>query len=609
MAPAYFSVGWVEALADTHRTAQHGYRYAQPILRATISVQICAGCLICMLRRQQFPHYPLESRSLNRLLLLGFQQVAQFVLNISRHERMCINNIKRDACKRRIERLTKWGNKLKFKLRASNQILALALFAYAGTSFGATPATQDLQKQIEELKSSVESLEQQVKTGKSPTDASASSTGDVTREDLDGLRSALENYKYDVQRLRDTKTALTTRSTTISGVAQVRANSASVGTTSGGATTQSTPRYSSFDVPLANIAFSGNLFKDYTEGHNLDYKVGFGYAKASAATTAAAATSTFNLQDAYMQYTLSNPAVTGLEDINLNLRLGQQTTAFGLEAQASDELRPAINSAQFLSLGVAARQIGVILRGDFNPYVDYGFNYRAPLLEYAVGVVNGSGPNQSDNNSRKDYLARLAITAPVDYTSWLRELKFGVSYVRGVKNILAGTATTAVDGNSDRYGFDIYYNHLPFGVTYEYATGRDDTFVANTALTATSSNIASTNTGKFGQIRSVGQTLTLFYTWGQQWLKSSNGNGQGKYDDWWPKTYQPFIRFDTWNPNTENTATSGANVTAQTDISTLGFNLFFAETTKLQINLNDYKYHNPAKTNYQDLLVQFQLGF
>ena len=46
-----------------------------------------------MLRRQQFLHPSLELFSLYRLLLLGFRRVAQFVLNISRHELMCINNM------------------------------------------------------------------------------------------------------------------------------------------------------------------------------------------------------------------------------------------------------------------------------------------------------------------------------------------------------------------------------------------------------------------------------------------------------------------------------------------------------------------------------------
>jgi hypothetical protein len=505
---------------------------------------------------------------------------------------------------------------LKFKLKASNQILALALFTYAGASLAEAPTTQELQQQIETLRKTVDSLEQQVSAVKT---ASPSSGESASKDDISGLRADLENYKYDVQRLRDYKTAQTNRGTTITGTTQVRFDSTTTGVTTGAATTQSTPRATSFDVPLANIAFSGNLFKDYGEGHNLDYKVGFGYAKESSTTsvtpttTTLAATSIFNLQDAYIQYNFINPSVTGLEDPNLNLRFGQQLTAFGLEAQTTDELKPAINAAQFVSgLGVGTRQIGLILRGDYDPYVDYGFNYRAPLLEYAIGIENGSGPNQSDNNTQKEYLARIAVTAPVDYTSWLRELKFGLSYQGGDKNILATNGTTVtvpVDGKSERYGFDIYYNHLPFGATYEYAQGKDNTFVTNLALPPTASNIATTNTGKTATIRSVGQTLTLFYTWGEQWLKSSNGNGVGKYDDWWPKTYQPFLRYDSWDSNTDNTAVAGTNVSGKIDISTVGFNLFFAETTKFQINLNGYHYYNHAKTDYRDLIVQFQFGF
>lgn len=504
--------------------------------------------------------------------------------------------------------LNELGNKLKFKLKASNKYIVLALLAYAGSSYAASPTTEELQAQIEELKRIVHVLQDRA----APAAHAAIDADQIaTKDDIGGLRADLDNYKYDVQRLRDTKSPLTTRGTTISGSVQVRANTTTAPVTTGAANTQATPRYASFDVPLANIGFAGSLFKDYGEGHNLDYKLSFNYAKAATTTTALAAVSTFSLQDAYLQYNLSNPVVTGLEDNTLNLRFGQQLTAFGLEAQTTDEFKPSINAAQFVSgLGVGARQIGLILRGDYDPYVDYGFNYRAPLFEYAVGIVNGSGPNQPDNNSRKDYLARVAFTAPVDYTSWLRELKIGASYQRGVANILTGTALTARDGNSDRLGFDIYYNHLPFGVTYEYAQGQDQTFVTNAALPASTSNIAATNTGKLGTRKSVGQTLTLFYTWGEQWLKSSNGAGQGKYDDWWPKTYQPFFRLDRWDPNTANTATAGAtNLTAKTDIATLGFNLFFAETTKLQVNLNDYKFYNPATPKYRDLIVQFQYGF
>ena len=106
---------------------------------------------------------------------------------------------------------------MKFKLKASNTYIALALLAYAGSSFAASPSTEELQKQIEELKSIVHSLQHQA--ANAPVSASPSIDTEqlATKDDIGGLRADLENYKYDTQRLRDTKSALTTRGTTISG--------------------------------------------------------------------------------------------------------------------------------------------------------------------------------------------------------------------------------------------------------------------------------------------------------------------------------------------------------------------------------------------------------
>jgi phosphate-selective porin len=49
----------------------------------------------------------------------------------------------------------------------------------------------------------------------------------------------------------------------------------------------------------------------------------------------------------------------------------------------------------------------------------------------------------------------------------------------------------------------------------------------------------------------------------------------------------------------------------RTDIWTVGFNWFFAATTKLQVNYNitrDYKLGQPVK-NSDAILAQFQFGF
>ena len=480
-------------------------------------------------------------------------------------------------------------------IKISRALAGAGILTLAGAAHAAGPTNQQLQKQIEELKALVTSLQQQVQARQAPAaDTVKGATAEAvvvapgidatdkiesaTKADIDGLRTDLENYKYEQKRNRETKTALTTRGTTIGGSVQVRAT-AQEQASRAGSTALAADRHSSFDIPQATLNFSGSLYRDYSEGRNLDYRLAFAYAKTSPGTDA----SQLNATDAYIRYS-PFPTLTGLEDPRLTITLGQQQIPFGLEAQIGEELRPVINSAQFLGgLGVGTRQIGLIVRGDYDPYVDYGFNYRAPLVEYAFGVVNGSGPNKSDDNNSKDYLARLAFTLPVDYFSLLRELKVGVSAYKGTKNLTAGTTAAVVaQTRRDRYGFDIYYNHAPFGITYEYAEGRDGVI------------------GTGPDIKSRGQYVTAFYTWGEQWVASSRA--QAKYDDYWPKSYQLFARYDIYDPNR-------ALANDKSKIATAGFNLFFAETTKFQINLNHYQYENPAQRSANELLAQFQFGF
>ena len=45
------------------------------------------------------------------------------------------------------------------------------------------------------------------------------------------------------------------------------------------------------------------------------------------------------------------------------------------------------------------------MRGDLFPMVDFGYNYRVPILQYALGIVNGAGPNMLDDNNVRDVIA------------------------------------------------------------------------------------------------------------------------------------------------------------------------------------------------------------
>jgi hypothetical protein len=108
-------------------------------------------------------------------------------------------------------------------------------------------------------------------------------------------------------------------------------------------------------------------------------------------------------------------------------------------------------------------------------------------------------------------------------------------------------------------------------------------------------------------------TATFFLSFGEQF--EAGFKNQGKYDDWWPKTYQPFVRIDTFDSDIHKADT-------RTDTYTAGLNIFFAETTKFQLNYNRvitwaYKDNPPqpdprvqANQRFQNqVLAQFQFGF
>lgn len=471
----------------------------------------------------------------------------------------------------------------------------------AGNVQAAAPTTEELLKQIQALQATVQSLQKQVhEQGESlakTKEAIPEGAEVATSADIDGLKSALEDYKYTVARDREYNTALTSRGLTIGGTLKGSYTKSSQPSPATSNSPRGAAAEQSFNAS-ATLSFSGNLYRDYNDGKNLDYKFGLAYsnakfgAGAGASNTPTQGDSVTKVTDLYLQYSLFKTN-GGLDDPKLTVTFGQQKIPFGLEAQVSDELKPTVADAQFLTTlpQLGKRQIGVVLRGDIEPTVDYGFNYRAPLFEYALGIVNGNGENTADDNTRKDWLGRLVFTLPVDYNSPFRELKLGGSYYAGWK-VLNNSATNTVftdAAHATRKGLDVSYNHNPYGITYERADGTDD------ALNATN-----TSTRK---VKSSGQVLTVFYNFGDiaQWSK--NLNRVGKYDDYWPTTSQVYYRYDRWDPNTS---------VKNDEIykGTIGYNYFFAQTTKLQIGITRTYYPTHAyKTAQNDLTALFQYGF
>ena len=420
----------------------------------------------------------------------------------------------------------------------------------------------------------------------------------VNQGDLNGLRQELEVLRDQFQTNYDQKTATTTRALKLGG-----------SSTTSFAATDGPKAANGFGTPSLSLKFSGSLLKDYADGQNVDYVFGANSGGAELA---------LRVQDAYLSYSIlpSNDVTKPY----LSVYVGQQKKVFGLEATASEEFKPTINGAQFTKgLALDERDIGVVINGDLFPHLDYGFNkYRVPLFNYSLGVVNGSGPNKVDDNSTKDIFARVAFNAPVDYNDFLRGLTLGFSGYWGIKsatatstatnsstvptttagqNISVTTKTTATNlsrkGDKNRYGVDLSYVNTPVGFTLEYVRGEDPSLSNETIKNGT------TTPSKFNTVKSEGYTFTVFYNFGEQFQKSYKD--QTRTGDWYPITYQPFLRFDRFDPNVNSAGDA-------TDIWTVGFNWFFAPTTKLQVNWN-VKTGESTTPAVNEYLAQFQYGF
>ncbi|MDB4990072.1 MAG: putative secreted protein [Myxococcaceae bacterium] len=415
----------------------------------------------------------------------------------------------------------------------------------------------------------------------------------TAQEDLQGLRTDVENFKFQWQRERDLHTAITTRFLKINGVVQGRfgwqdekVNSSTV-----------RKRNTSFDINSAILGFTGTLYKDYEEGRNLTYNLRFGVSKQTNTNN-----SYLNLLDAQIAYNLL-PSINP-EDPLVTITLGQQLLPFGLEVPATEELRPVVRNAQFTTpttLNLTRREVGAIVRGELFPLVDFGYNYRVPVIQYAFGVVDGAGPNTLDNNGHKDIIARLAFTVPSDFNSWLRQITIGGSAYLGRANQTItemGTTSVVGTGRANRYGLDFYYNHWPFGVTYEYIYSDDQ------IASGTKANISRR------YLKRDSHVATMFLSFGEQFV--GGFRNQGRLDDWWPKTYQPFLRYDRFNND------RGSKTKMYSDVYTAGFNLFLAETTKFQFNYNltNSPYDSTRMVVLRDdkrwtheVLLQAQYGF
>lgn len=160
----------------------------------------------------------------------------------------------------------------------------------------------------------------------------------------------------------------------------------------------------------------------------------------------------------------------------LNFTIGQAKIPFSLENLASSNKLELIDRSQAVEALVArgkdvggnqnGRDIGIQLGGTILKYND------RPVIDYRLGVYNGSGINTTDANEKKDFATRL-ILHPVAGLDISAALYNGSRHIAEVKT---GTVVTTPAKNvtRDRYGFDLSYDLNNFSVRGEYLHGTDE---------------------------------------------------------------------------------------------------------------------------------------
>jgi hypothetical protein len=277
---------------------------------------------------------------------------------------------------------------------------------------------------------------------------------------------------------------------------------------------------------------------------------------ASTATTVDAGTANgtyLNASDVWVAYDVGTTKLILEPNWTLTFQLGQFLVPFGVEAVSTENNRPTINQAQFVSKLGFGRDLGLIATGGFLHRNDPSAT-TIPLISYTFGVFDGAGPNTFDTNTGIDFLGRLAINPFYQYADNFRNMTIGGSWYEG--NRISTTGTLPI---KRRIGGDFQWLRKPFLLTAEYVYSKDG---YDGSRNAPLKGTGGAPTAAFAKGSTI--VATLFWT---------------------PATlpdFQPWARFDLFRPwaysNLTDPQIASANAAGnwgnRRDAYSIGFNWF-----------------------------------
>ncbi len=265
--------------------------------------------------------------------------------------------------------------------------------------------------------------------------------------------------------------------------------------------------------------------------------------------------------DAYISYNRLGPWA--------KISLGQFKSPFGLELTTPCHKLHTINRSQVVGdLAGPFRDFGVMISGGTDTLSFFGSKTKN-FFGYQLAILNGNGKNIMDNNRQKDVVGRLTIH-PLEF------LTVGASYRFGKHpNVDADNP----EDERSRFGFDAEINYKGFLIQGEYINGTDK--------------------GSYTVGGGCGDPLEVI----QGSVDRKGFFAQAAYMTPW--NIQAIVKFEQYEPNMADEAVGDVQ-----NVITYGFNYFFNEWTRLQVNyLYKAEENGNVETPNDALLVQMQVAF
>ncbi len=182
------------------------------------------------------------------------------------------------------------------------------------------------------------------------------------------------------------------------------------------------------------------------------------------------------LVDAFLKYKPCN---------EFAIQIGQFKTPFSIESPINpvnleifdygESVQKLVGYSDVCGVGSLGRDLGIMATGSLFP-VETQNGEKFGIVDYSLGVFNGNGANQLDNNNRKDIVGRLEVHPG------LKNLTLSGSYYWGMyknatienqiaANGIAGGVIAFPNGVRNRWAAGVQYNDGKLVIRGEYLSG------------------------------------------------------------------------------------------------------------------------------------------